>query len=166
MPLRDALLPEFDHEMANTRKVLERVPDADASWRPHPKSWTLGDLGAHLANIPHWGVLALTQSEFDLSPPGEAAPRRKFEGAAANLRDFDTKLSAARAALAMASDSDLMAPWTLKKTGKSMFTLPRLAILRSFVLNHMIHHRGQLTVYLRLRDVPLPNLYGPTADEA
>lgn len=166
MPLRDALLPEFDHEMASTRKVLERVPDADAAWRPHPKSWSLGDLSAHLANIPYWGSLTLTENEYDLAPPGGSAPRRKFEGTAANVKDFDGKVSAARVALAAASDADLMAPWTLKKGGKNMFTLPRVAVLRSLVLSHMIHHRGQLTVYLRLRDVPLPNLYGPTADEA
>lgn len=165
MAIRDGLLPELDQELATTRTLLALVPEAKTSFRPHPKSWTLGELALHLANLLTWLPSTLRATELDLDPP--AGPRfvpPKFESAAATLRTFDANAKAARAALAAASDAELAVPWTLKKRGQAMFTLPRLACLRSFVLNHLIHHRGQLTVYLRLVDVPLPPVYGPTAD--
>ncbi len=165
MALRDSLLPELDQELATTRKLLELVPEAKTSFRPHQKSWTLGELSLHLANLLTWLPSTLKATEVDLDPPG--GPRfvpPKFESAAATLEMFDETARAARSALAAASDAELMVPWTLKKRGQAMFTLPRVACVRSFVMNHLIHHRGQLTVYLRLVDVPLPPVYGPTAD--
>jgi uncharacterized damage-inducible protein DinB len=165
MSLAAALLPEFDQETATTRHVLAAVPQAKTAFRPHRKSWTLGELSLHAANVLAWLPMTLQTTELDLDPPGGAkfAPR-EFESAAATLAAFDANVTAARAALQAASDQDLMVPWTLKSRGRPHFTLPRLACVRSFVLNHMIHHRGQLTVYLRLCDVPVPMVYGPTAD--
>lgn len=165
MPMAQALLPEFDHEMALTRTVLERIPEEKVAFRPHAKSWTLGELGVHLANLPVWAVFTLAQSELDLAPPGGPALQSpRFESAAATVRQFDENVARARALIAAAGDADLMTPWSLKRGGATILSLPRAAVLRSMVLNHMIHHRGQLTVYLRLCDVPLPPIYGRTAD--
>ena len=165
MAIRDALLPELDQEFATTRSVLALVPESKTSFRPHKKSWTLGELSLHLANLLTWLPSTLKSTELDLAPPGGPSfTPPKFESAAATLRMFDETSRAARAALAAASDTDLMVPWTLKRKGQALFTLPRVACVRSFVMNHLIHHRGQLTVYLRLCDVPLPPVYGPTAD--
>ena len=165
MPIAQALLPEFDHEMAGTRAVLERIPEAKVGFRPHPKSWTLGELGLHLANLPTWATLTLTRPELDLAPPGGPPfTSPKFESAAASVRLLDENVAKARTLIAGATDADLMTMWSLKNAGATVFTLPRLAVLRSMVLSHMIHHRGQLTVYLRMCDVPLPPIYGSTAD--
>jgi uncharacterized damage-inducible protein DinB len=165
MAIRDALLPELDQELATTRKLLAAVPEAKTSFRPHPKSWTLGELGLHLANLLTWLPATLKSTELDLDPPGgpKFVPPR-FESAAATLRFFDETARAAQNSLASATDAELQVPWTLKKHGVTLFTLPRAACVRSFVMNHMIHHRGQFTVYLRLCDIPLPPIYGPTAD--
>jgi uncharacterized damage-inducible protein DinB len=165
MSMVQALLPEFDQEMAKTRQVLEIVPAGDAAWRPHPKSFSMGDLAMHLANLPHWAFLTFTQTEYDVAEP-EGAPdtERRFQSTPSLLATLDANVEQARAALAAAPDESLLVPWTLKHRGQTVFTLPRAAVFRSFVLNHVIHHRGQLTVYLRLRDVALPRLYGPTAD--
>jgi uncharacterized damage-inducible protein DinB len=165
MSMAQALLPEFDQEMAGTRTVLERIPENKTGFRPHPRSWTLGELGAHLANLPVWATMTLTLPEFDIAPPGGPAPRSPgFESAAASLARLDENVAKARAHLAAATDADLMAMWSLKRGGATVFNLPRVAVLRAMVLSHMIHHRGQLTVYLRMCDVPLPPIYGPTAD--
>ena len=165
MSIAEMLLPELDHEMASTRKLLEIVPEADADWRPHPKSTTLGDLAAHLATLPLWGRLTIELPELDLGTPANASVARvKFTNTAEVLAKFDENLRGARAALVSASDETMRAPWSLRNRGATVFTIPRMAVMRSFVLSHMIHHRGQLTVYLRLRDVPLPSIYGPTAD--
>ena len=162
MSMVDALLPEFDHEMTTTRKVLERVPEDKFDWKPHAKSFSLGALAAHVAALPTWGVEALTRSEIDIAggqPP--AAPASKTGLMAA----FDENAAAARSALAGKTDGELLATWTLKRGGKAIFSMPKAAVLRSFVLSHLIHHRGQLSVYLRLLDVPVPSIYGPSADE-
>jgi uncharacterized damage-inducible protein DinB len=127
---------------------------------------SLGRLATHLSTLPQWGVITLREEEFDLSPPGGAAPQPHFESVAATLERFDALVKASRSALAAASDAELLAPWTLKHAGQTIFSMPRAAVFRSFVMNHMIHHRGQLTVYLRLLDVPVPASYGPTADSA
>jgi len=165
MAIRDALLPELDQELAATRRVLAVVPESKVAFRPHPKSWTLGELALHVANVLTWLPMTLRSTEFDLSPPGGPTfVPPKFESAAATVRVFDENARAARAALAEATDAALAVPWTLKRHGEALFTLPRVACVRSFVLNHHIHHRGQLTVVLRLCDVPLPPIYGPTAD--
>lgn len=166
MSLSASLLPEFDQETANLRKTLERVPEARLSFRPHAKSMTLGGLATHLANTLSWGERLILHDEFDLAPPGEVAPRmQELRSAAEILATFAANRAAARKAIEGASDAVFAQPWSLLAGGKKIFTLPRSACVRSFVFNHMIHHRGQLTVYLRLLDVPLPALYGPSADE-
>ncbi len=166
MPIAESMLPEFDHEMATTRRLLERVPDDRASWTPHPKSTRLGALAAHIASLPRFARMALTTTELDFDPPGGSRfTPPAFEGTAKNLETFDEHVRQARAAIAAASDADLMVPWSLKRRGETQFTLPRVGVLRTLMMNHIIHHRGQLSVYLRLNDVALPPIYGPTADE-
>ncbi len=167
MSLSESLLGEFDHEFANTRRILERVPEGRFDWKPHEKSMALGRLASHLTEIPLWCTTTFTLTELDLAPPG-APPYQPatLRTRAEILQAFDENLRPARGALAAASDADFMVPWSLKRGGATIFTLPRLAVYRSFVMNHMIHHRAQLGVYLRLNDVPLPPLYGPTADES
>ncbi len=157
-----ALLPEFDHEMANTRKTLERVPDDRLDFTPHEKSMSLLRLAAHLANIPSWAHITLGGTEFDLSGPQERLP---LTNRAAILAHFDRERDTARAAIEKATADDLAAPWTLKAGAHVVFTQPRAGVLRTFVMNHMIHHRAQLGVYLRLLDIPVPAVYGPSADE-
>ncbi len=165
MTIAASLLPEFDVEMASTRRILERTPETDAGWRPHAKSFTLGELAQHIATLPGWGAMTLRESELDLSPPGGEPYRTPpFTSLANLLATFDQSSRAGREALAAAPDSAFAAPWSLKNAGAIIFTMPRIAVYRSFVMSHLIHHRGQFSVYLRLRDVPLPSLYGPTAD--
>ena len=167
MAIRDGFLPELDHEMATTRRLLARVPAGRAGWRPHPKSRTLGELAMHIAGLAGMGTRVLKTDDFEVSPPGgPARARAEFTTPSAMLLLFDQSLAECRAALAAADDATLLAPWTLKHGGTVVFTLPRAAALRTMMLNHLIHHRGQLTVYLRLNDVPLPGIYGPSADEA
>ncbi len=162
MPLNQALLPEFDHEMANTRKSLERVPDGKSDWKPHPKSMTLGGLATHLATINHWAEAIVGQDSFDVT---NAPPTPVLQSKAELLGAFDKNVATARKAIAGATDEQLMKPWSLISGGKAVFTLPRIGVLRSFVMNHVIHHRAQLGVYLRMNDVPVPSIYGPSADE-
>ena len=165
MSIAESVLPEFDRETATTRLLLERVPEAQAAWKPHVKSMSLGQLAMHIANLPRWTSIALERTDFDTNPPdGSRMTGPEFESAATLLRSYDANVSAARALLARTTDGEFMVQWTLKNGGKSMFSMPRIAVLRSFVLNHAVHHRGQLSVYLRLLDVPIPNIYGPTAD--
>jgi len=164
MAIKDALLPEYDHEMATTRRLLERVPEQDFAWKPHEKSMSLGQLSGHLANIPTWCSAVLDVPVFDLATIGDDVRSKQPASRDALLREFDTKVAAARASLASRTDPDMLSPWTLKQDGHEIFTLPRISAVRSFVMNHSIHHRGQLSVYLRLRNVPLPSMYGPTAD--
>lgn len=164
MALKDALLPEFDHEMGTTRRVLERVPESEFAWKPHDKSFSLGQLAGHVANIPTWVGHILQNSVFDVSTAGDTRPRQP-ESLAMLLADFDKNVKAARAGIAATGDAEMLAPWTFKSGEQVVFTMPRAATLRSFIMNHLIHHRGQLTVYLRLKNVPLPSVYGPTADE-
>lgn len=163
MPLVDALLPEFDHEMTTTRKLLERVPDDRRDWKPHARSFSLGQLAEHVATIPSWGLVTLTQSEFDV---GGSPPPQEMRARAELLAAFDKQVADTRAALAGRTDAELMAPWALKRNGQVIFSMPKAAVWRSFVVNHLVHHRGQLSVYLRLLDVPVPSIYGPSADEA
>ena len=166
MAIRDGLLPEFDQEMANTRKTLERVPDDKLAWKPHPKSGAMGWLAGHLAQLPSWANIAIQQDSFDLAPGGTPPPQPPLPDSRKEILDlFDQHVVAARAAISGASDEHLMKPWTLLKAGQTVMTLPRIAVLRSFVMNHLIHHRAQLGVYLRLNNLPVPAIYGPSADE-
>jgi len=165
MTIAQSLLPEFDQEMGSTRKLLELVGQADPRWKPHPKSWSLGDLSLHIANLVSWGATTMQTTELDLNPPGGPGWKPPvYASPAATLAVFDQNVQRARAAVAKASDAEMMVDWSLKSGGQALFTMPRVACLRMFVMNHLIHHRGQLTVYLRLKDVPLPSVYGPTAD--
>jgi uncharacterized damage-inducible protein DinB len=166
MAIKDALLPEYDHEMATTRRVLERVPEQQFAWKPHDRSMTLGQLAGHLANLPFWAGPILKAEFFDLADLGNDARPRVPASREALLKEFDAKVAATRQLIAGAGDPEMLARWTLKRGGEDMFSMPRIAALRSFVMNHSIHHRGQLSVYLRLQNVPLPAMYGPTADEA
>jgi len=166
MSISASLLPEFDLEMSNTRKALERIPDDKISWKPHEKSWEMGGLATHLANLPSWTVYTLKRDSLDLAPPsGESFRVEPKNSREAILDDFDKNVAAARAAIAEASDEEMLKPWTLLKGGVTLMTLPKIAVLRGFVMNHIIHHRGQFTVYLRLNDIPVPSIYGPSADE-
>jgi uncharacterized damage-inducible protein DinB len=161
-----SLLPEFDMEMANTRKVLERVPDAKVAFAPHPKSMTLGRLAGHVAEMPLWGVMTLAHDELDMRPDGAAAFKAyELTTTAAAVTYFDEHLRQARALLAAATDETMTRTWSLKDNGQTILALPKVAVLRGFVMNHMIHHRAQLGVYLRMNDVPVPGMYGPSADE-
>lgn len=162
MPLAQAILPEFDHEMVNTRKTLERVPEGKFDWKPHEKSMTLGRLATHLATINQWAEAIIGQDSFDVSnspPSSELKSRQEI------LDAFDKATASARKAISGAGDEQLMKPWSLLNGGKAIFTLPRVGVVRSFILSHGIHHRAQLGVYLRLNDVPVPSIYGPSADE-
>jgi uncharacterized damage-inducible protein DinB len=165
MALRDALLPEFDQEMANTRKTLDRIPDDKLGWKPHEKSMTVGGLVTHLANILHWVLIALEKDSFDLASPEGQARLPAVSSRREALEKFDRNVAAARAAIARATDEQLLKPWTLRSAERTIFALPRVGVLRSFVMNHSIHHRAQLGVYLRLNNVPVPAIYGPSADE-
>jgi uncharacterized damage-inducible protein DinB len=166
MPINQGLLGEFDQEMANTRKTLERVPEDKFTWKPHTKSGTMIWLAGHVAQLPGWCKEAFERTELDIAPIGQPPQQPPV---IKNRRDllelFDSRVAAGRAALAKATDEAMMKPWTLLSGGKTIFTMPRIAIFRGFVMNHLIHHRAQLTVYLRLNDIPVPALYGPSADE-
>jgi uncharacterized damage-inducible protein DinB len=166
MKISETVLPEFDQEMANTRKVLERVPAAKFSWKPHPKSSEFGALAAHIANMPDWAGLTMQADSFDYAPPG-APPYEtpKYASTEDLLAAFDKSVTQGRSAIAAADDSAFLAPWTLMAGGQTIMTMPRIAVIRTFVMNHTIHHRAQLGVYLRLNDIPVPGLYGPSADE-
>ena|SRR5450432_4025118 len=166
MSIAQMMLSEFDQEAKNTRKTLERVPDDKWNWKPHDKSGTLGWFASHIANLPNWTTVTVNSEQLDFAPvngPAYATP--KTNNRKEILEAFDKYTAEARAALVSASDEHLMEPWSLLMGGKVLFTMPRAAVLRGMCFNHLIHHRGQLTVYLRLLDVPVPGLYGPSADE-
>lgn len=167
MSLAHTLVAELDHEMAGVRTTLERVPEDRLDYRPHEKSMTMARLAGHLAEMPDWAVQTLRKEALDMAPPGEP-PRSAFvmTSRAQVLDRFDRELAEARDTLVTATDEDLGRSWTLLAGGRVVLTMPRLGVLRTFVLNHAIHHRAQLGVYLRLNGVPVPSLYGPSADES
>ncbi len=166
MPIGHALLPEFDQEMANTRRTLDRVPEDKFGWKPHEKSMTLGRLASHLADIPGWIEHTFGHDSIDVNPPdGERHQPADCSTRKEILDLFDRNVAAGRAAISAARDEEYGKPWSLLNEGKVVFTAPKVAVLRSFVMNHSIHHRAQLGVYLRLNDVPVPSIYGPSADE-
>ncbi|HEX6533601.1 MAG TPA: DinB family protein [Gemmatimonadaceae bacterium] len=166
MSIAQSLLPEFDHEMAGTRKALERAPATHASWRPHEMSMTLAQLTTHLAEIPRFVPRIVHDDELELYPVGGEPFERKtplpVESAVAV---FDENVREAREALAAATDEQLLRPWTLKVQGRPSFTLPKVAAFRTLTMYHLVHHRGQLSVFLRLLGAPVPGMYGPSADE-
>jgi len=159
----DILAQEFEREAAVTRQVLERLPEEHFGWKPHEKSWPAAGLASHLTNIPGWIAPCLDQPELSLDPTSRslwmAANRADL------LAKFDENVAAGLTCLRRQSDAGLGEPWTLKLSGRSVFTLPKAAVLRGFVFSHLIHHRGQLSVYLRLLNAPVPSIYGPSADE-
>ena len=163
MSYAETVLPEFDQEMANTRKVLERIPDDKFEWQPHPKSHTIGWNAIHIAEIPNWLVMVLNTPSLDIAPVGgESYTPPKLTSRAEILDLFDRNVAAARTAITEATD--VTSPWSLLAAGNTIFTMPRSAVIRSMVLNHLIHHRSHLIVYLRLNDVPVPGMYGPSGD--
>lgn len=163
--VRQLALGDFEQEMAQTRRVLERVPDDQIDFKPHPKSFSLGQLAAHLATLPQWLVSIVTADDFDLATVERGDPASQPRTRDALLAKFDESAAAVRAALDGADDQALLATWTLRKGDHVVFALPRAAAMRTIGISHMVHHRGQMTVYLRLLDIPVPGLYGPSADE-
>jgi uncharacterized damage-inducible protein DinB len=163
MSISQMLLPEFDQEMANTRKTLERIPEHNLTYKPHAKSMPLDRLAGHIAEMPTWGTMTLTTDSMDMDPatyqPLVATSRAQVVAA------FDTNVAALREHIAKTSDQAFLADWPMSVNGKHFMTMPRVGVIRSMVINHIIHHRAQLGVYLRLNNVEVPGMYGPSADE-
>jgi uncharacterized damage-inducible protein DinB len=163
MHAKSALLAELDQELAATRRLLERVPAASLEWRPHARSFSLGGLATHLAQLPHWGAQILDRDAYDLaSATGQRRPNATLDEV---LATFDQHVAELRRGLVGREEAELMTLWSLKRGKETLLSTPRISALRRFMLHHLIHHRGQLTVYLRMLDVPLLPIYGPTADE-
>lgn len=165
MPAPNELLTEFDIEMEATRRVLERVPPDRLDWTPHEKSMTLGRLATHVADLPRWVPFTMTTDELDGENPGDAMGPRQLESAQAMVDWFDEQAGRARTAIESASEAAWTGTWTMRMGEQVYFSLPRWLVVRRFAINHMIHHRGQLTVYLRLAGALVPGTYGPSADE-
>lgn len=163
MPMIDAVLAEFDHEAATTRRLLERVPEDKWDWKPHEKSFTLKQLTQHMAEMPGWMGPTVQQDDLDLG--GDQPPRAEIRTREDLLALYDQNVATFREIAPQATDEAMKKPWRLRNGEKVFFEVPRAAAIRTFILNHFIHHRGQLSVYLRLLDVPIPSIYGPSADE-
>lgn len=164
MPLIQGLLAEFQHESMNTKKVLERVPAEHFDWKPHEKSSSLGGLATHITILPRWVDLIMNHDELDLLAPNFTPPN--VTTLPELMQSFENQFAKAKAVLqGNITDELLMKNWTLKRGDQVFFTLPKISALRSMVYNHVIHHRAQLGVYLRLLNIPVPSIYGPTADE-
>jgi uncharacterized damage-inducible protein DinB len=166
MKLSDLFLSEFDQEMVTARKTLERIPEDKLSWKPHDKSMPLDRLAGHVAELAGWVAATVEQDSLDFRPPGQppmqamvATSRKQV------LEAFDKNCAASRKALSGVSDDQMMKEWTLLNGGQKIFSMPRFSVLRVFCMNHIIHHRAQLGVYLRLNNIPVPSVYGPSADE-
>lgn len=166
MSISESLLPEFDHEMAGTLRVLENVTDSILDWKAHEKSNTAGWVASHLADIPSWTDVCINQDSFDVAPP-DAPPHTTtcLPTADEIIRVFKENVESAREVIANADDGQFHKSWSLLKGGEVQVTMPRIAVVRSFILNHNIHHRAHLCVYLRMNDLPVPGLYGPSADD-
>jgi uncharacterized damage-inducible protein DinB len=165
MTIAELLLPEVDQEIATTRRVLERVPDEKLGWKPHDKSSSMGDLSSHVANLIKWAAVTMDQTEFDMATVPPEQMNQAAKSRAQLLEWFDANAAEARQAMAK-SDADYFVPWTLKRGEQVFFTMPRYSCMRAFVLNHLVHHRAQLAVYLRLNNIAVPAMYGPSADES
>jgi uncharacterized damage-inducible protein DinB len=161
MNLIGAIAAELQHEAATTRKMLERVPQDSLAWKPHEKSRTLGETAAHIAHLPGIFITPIDRDGFDRNDYKPAAT----DTVAGILQTFDRNISDALEVLKTQTDERLLGSWRYTYGERVIFELPRMAVIRAMALNHLIHHRGQLSVYLRLLDVPLPSVYGPTADE-
>jgi uncharacterized damage-inducible protein DinB len=166
MKISELLLPEFDEEMANTRKVLERIPNDKLDWKAHPKSNTIGWVGSHLVESPGWAEPTLTSDSYDFEPPGGEPYRTPMLASSEEMvTQFDKAVATARAAIAAASDETYMQQWQLLQGGKEVFKGSKYTVIRCFVINHMVHHRAFLLSYLRQVEVPIPGMYGPSGDE-
>ena len=166
MRIAEMLMPEFEQEMANTRRVLERVTDDLLDWKAHPKSNSVGWVACHLAEIPGWVTGTLTQDNWDIHPVGGEPYRTpELKSRQAILDAFDANVASAKQHLAMASDAELAKNWSLLSGGQVLLTSTKLGVIRTWVLNHTIHHRAHLCVYLRLSGLPVPGMYGPSGDE-
>ncbi|QDU07836.1 DinB family protein [Gimesia aquarii] len=166
MTIAESILPEFDMEMAGTRKVLERIPDDKLDWKAHPKSNSIGWVATHLAEMVGWVEGTLTQDNWDLNPEGGEPYQAPVLNSRQEILDlFDANVVAARKRIASTSDEEFVKSWSLLSGGEPLITMPKIGVIRTWVLNHSIHHRGHLCVYLRLNDIPVPALYGPSADE-
>ncbi|QDT44405.1 DinB superfamily protein [Gimesia alba] len=166
MTIAESILPEFEIEMAGTRKVLERIPDDKLEWKAHPKSNTIGWVATHLAEIPGWVGGTLTQDEWDINPEGgEPYQVPQLNSRQEILDEFDANVAAAKQQLQQTPDEEFGKSWSLLSAGEPIITMPKLGVIRTWVLNHTIHHRAYLCSYLRLNDIPVPGLYGPSGDE-
>ncbi len=166
MSIADGYIAEFDQEMANTRRLLECVTEEVLDFQPHPRSMTLARLAGHIAEMPDWGANTAEFDSLDIRPDCGPAFEPCFVSNVADMLElFDKNVATARAAIAAVSDEAMFAPWSLLAGGKPIFTMPRIAVLRTMILNHIIHHRAQLGVYLRINDIPIPGMYGPSADD-
>ena len=166
MRLNEMLLREFNGDLKTTIKVLERIPEDKLDWRPHEKSWTLGELATHISNIPSWVKPTTLQESLDIAPEGKEPPKTEpLKSRAEILENLKKYAEEAAAALSAIDDEALMKEWTMLSGGHKVFTIPRVTVLRNFILNHMIHHRAQLCLYFRLNDIPVPAIFGPSADE-
>jgi uncharacterized damage-inducible protein DinB len=166
MSISQSLLPEVEHEAGTTRKLLERVPADKFGWKPHEKSMAMGRLAAHIAEMMEWLSITLKTEKLDFAPPG-GQPMVPFEpkSSAELLAFFDKNVSDAKTGLAKATDQEMFQDWSLLSGGQVIFTMPRVACIRGMIMNHVVHHRGQLSVYLRMNNIPVPAMYGPSADE-
>ena len=160
MTIAETLLPEFDQEMKTTRRLLERVPTDKGTWKPHQKSFSIGHLAQLLSWMPGWITMTLTSDSLDLA----GAAGYSYETTEKLLADFDKNVKEARAAIAASSDADFQKQWSLKRGDQVFMTMPRGVVTRQHI-SHLVHHRGRMSVYLRLLDIPVPSIYGPTADE-
>ena len=157
----DSILTELDQEAQTTKRVLERIPDDKLGWKPHSKSFSLGQLGLHIASLPGNLTAALVNDTREVPNFSQPQPKSRQE----ILDTFSKGLESAKETLKTMDDARLASTWTLTRNGKAVLAAPRIGMLRSILLNHGYHHRGQLSVYLRMLDVPLPSIYGPSADE-
>jgi uncharacterized damage-inducible protein DinB len=163
MAIAEMLLAEFDRECNSTRKMLERYPEGKDNWKPHDKSMSMTQLAGHVSTLPNFATAVASSDRMDMNP-GDYKPFYP-KNASEALSRFDQEAAKARAALANVSDSDMAKHWIFAFQGKVYVDEPRISALRSFYFNHVVHHRGQLTVYYRLNGIPVPGLYGPSADE-
>jgi len=159
--IADSILLELDQEAQTTKRVLDRIPEDKLTWKPHPKSFSLGQLALHIASVPGGVSAAVVPDNMEVPNFSWPEPKNRQEV----LNTFSKSLESARNTLKEMDDAQLMSMWSLTKNGKALMTVPRIGFIRSIMMNHVYHHRGQLSVYLRVLDVPVPSIYGPSADE-